>query len=132
MSNLVIGKAKLSTTPLLIHKLPTLTSLLTTSLLETLSLQTIRKSAVVSLISLLLRLQAGPAARSTFLEMRTKVLKAHVRKIRFEGHIGAYVGDLAIVYFTGIKHTADWFLASFKENEVASGMILVILTSQTY
>lgn len=129
MRNLVIGKAKLSTTPLLIHKLPTLTSLLTTSLLETLSLQTIRKSAVVSLISLLLRLKAGPAARSTFLEMRTKVLKAHVRKIRFEGHVGAYVGDLAIVYFTGIKHTADWFLASFKENEVASGMAPVISAS---
>jgi len=53
--------------------------------------------------------------------MRTKVLKVHVRKIRFEGHIGAYVGDLAVVYFTGIKHTADWFLASFKENEVSSG-----------
>jgi exocyst complex component 8 len=31
-----------------------------------------------------------------------------------------YIGDLAIVVFTGIKHTADWFLASFKENEVAS------------
>ncbi|KAF9469596.1 Cullin repeat-like-containing domain protein, partial [Collybia nuda] len=119
----VAGKAKLSTTPLLVHKLPALTSLLTKSLLDTLSRPTIRKSAVVSLIALLLRLKAGPAARSTFLDMRTKVLKTHVRKIRFEGHIGAYIADLAIVYFTGIKHTADWFLASFKENEVASTFI---------
>lgn len=31
-----------------------------------------------------------------------------------------YINDLAMVVFTGIKHTADWFLASFKENEVAS------------
>jgi hypothetical protein len=31
-----------------------------------------------------------------------------------------YINDLAMVMFTGIKHTADWFLASFKENEVAS------------
>jgi hypothetical protein len=106
-----------------VHKLPTLTILLTTSLLNTLSLPTIRKSTVIFLISLLSRLKAGPAARNTFLEMRTKVLKSHVRKIRFEGHVGAYVGDLAIVYFTGIKHTADWFLASFKENEVASSML---------
>lgn len=43
-----------------------------------------------------------------------------VRAIRFEGHIGMYINDLAMVVFTGIKHTADWFLASFKENEVAS------------
>jgi hypothetical protein len=120
----VSGKTKLATTPLLGHKLATLTSLLTSSLLNSLSLVTIRKSAVVILISLLLRLKAGPAARSTFLVMRTKVLKAHVRKIRFEGHVGAYVGDLAVVYFTGIKHTADWFLASFKENEVSSGRCL--------
>jgi len=56
--------------------------------------------------------------------MRTKVLKTHVRKLRLDGNIGAYVGELAVVYFTGIKHTADWFLASFKENEVASGMDL--------
>jgi hypothetical protein len=46
-----------------------------------------------------------------------------VRAIRFEGHIGMYIGDLSMVVFTGIKHTADWFLASFKENEVASCMI---------
>ncbi|KAF8079188.1 exo84 subunit/exocyst complex component [Lyophyllum atratum] len=117
------GKAKLSIMPLLAHKLPPLNSLLTKSLLDSLSLPSVRKSTVVSLISYLLRLKAGPAARSTFLQMRTKVLKAHVRKIRFEGHVGAYVGDLAVVYFTGIKHTADWFLASFKENEVASAFI---------
>lgn len=117
------GKAKLAITPLLGNKLPTLTSLLTNSLLSSLSLPTVRKSSVVFLISLLLRLKAGPAARSTFLDMRTKVLKAHVRKIRFEGHVGAYVGDLAVVYFTGIKHTADWFLASFKENEVSSTFV---------
>lgn len=57
--------------------------------------------------------------------MRSKVIRGHVRKIRFEGHIGSYIGDLAIVYFTGIKHTADWYLASFKENEVASCKIFI-------
>jgi len=115
-----LGKAKLSITPPLATKLPPLTSQLTASLLTSLSLPTNRKSTVVSLISFLLRLKAGPAARSTFLTMRTQVMRTHVRKIRFEGHVGAYVGDLTMVCFTGIKHTADWFLASFKENEVAS------------
>ncbi|KAH0591366.1 hypothetical protein H2248_001444 [Termitomyces sp. 'cryptogamus'] len=117
------GKAKLSTTPPLAHKLPPLNALLTKSLLSSLSLPSIRKSTVVSLISYLLRLKAGPAARSTLLQMRTKVIKTHVRKIRFDGQVGTYVHDLAMVYFTGIKHTADWFLASFKENEVASVFI---------
>ncbi|KAG5635916.1 hypothetical protein H0H81_009678 [Sphagnurus paluster] len=117
------GKSKLATTPLLAHKLPHLNAQLTKSLLNSLSLPSVRKSTAVSLISNLLRLKAGPAARSTFLQMRTDVLKAHVRKIRFEGDICSYVGDLAVIYFTGIKHTADWFLASFRENEVASSFI---------
>jgi hypothetical protein len=42
--------------------------------------------------------------------------------IRFEGAVEQYINDLAVVVFTGIKHTADWFLASFKENDTASGM----------
>lgn len=117
------GQAKLSTIPLLASKLPALTNQLTTSLLASLSLMSNRKSSVVLLISLLNRLKAGAPARSTFLEMRIKVIRGHVRKIRFEGHIGSYIGDLATVYFTGIKHTADWYLASFKENEVASSFI---------
>ncbi|KAG5733742.1 Exocyst complex component EXO84, partial [Termitomyces sp. T112] len=78
------GKTKLSTTPPLAHKLPPLNALLTKSLLSSLSLPSIRKSTVVSLISYLLRLKAGPAARSTLLQMRTKVIKTHVRKIRFD------------------------------------------------
>ncbi|KAF8215824.1 hypothetical protein K438DRAFT_1914733 [Mycena galopus ATCC 62051] len=117
------GRGKLSTTPPLQAKLPALTAQLTAALLQSLSQPSNRKSTVTSLISLLLRLNAGPAARTAFLNMRSQVMRSHVRRIRFEGHIGAYVGDLAFVYFTGIKHTADWFLASFQENEVASAFI---------
>jgi len=36
-----------------------------------------------------------------------------------------FIGDLTIVVFTGIKHTADWFLASFRENEVASCQLAI-------
>ncbi|KAJ7150404.1 exo84 subunit/exocyst complex component [Mycena filopes] len=117
------GKGKLTTTPPLAGKLPPLTAQLTAALLASLSQPSNRKSTVIALITLLLRLNAGPAARMAFLNMRSQVMRNHVRRIRFEGHIGAYVGDLAVVYFTGIKHTADWFLASFKENEVASAFI---------
>ncbi|KAG7452025.1 uncharacterized protein BT62DRAFT_1071208 [Guyanagaster necrorhizus] len=117
------GKEKLATVPSLAPKLPGLSSQLTAALLSSLSLVSNKKSTVISLISLLLRLNAGPAARATFLSMRTQIIKNLVRKIKFEGHIGTYIADLAIVTFTAIKHTADWFLASFKENEVASAFI---------
>jgi exocyst complex component 8 len=75
----------------------------------------------VRIIALLVRLHAGPAARNTFLNARAEVMRKRVRSIRFEGSIEIYVNELSVVVFTGLKHTADWFLASFKENEVASG-----------
>ena len=106
--------------PHLAAKLTPLKASLTTALLQSLAMPNNRKSTVVHIISLLVRLKAGAAARSTFLSARTNIMKKRVRMITFEGHIGMYISDLAVVVFTGIKHTADWFLASFKENEVSS------------
>ncbi|RXW22676.1 hypothetical protein EST38_g3181 [Candolleomyces aberdarensis] len=117
------GQAKAGAMPAIAAKLPDLTWQLTTSLLESLSLTSNRKSSVVNLITLLNRLKAGAAARSTFLEMRSKVIQSLMRKIPFEGHAGAYIGELSVVFFTGIKHTADWYLGAFKENDVASSFI---------
>ena len=114
------GELKLSIMPTLTAKLNPLKASLTAALLQSLSVPSNKKSTVVSLIGLLLKLKAGPAARSTFLAARADVIRKCVRKITFEGHIGSYIADLATVVFTGIKHTADWFLASFRENEVAS------------
>ncbi|EIN14240.1 hypothetical protein PUNSTDRAFT_110361 [Punctularia strigosozonata HHB-11173 SS5] len=117
------GETKLPTIPSLSAKLPTLTASLTSALLTSLASPTIRKSEAVRLIALLVRLHAGPAARSTFLNARAEVMRKRVRSIRFEGSVEMYVNELAVVVFTGLKHTADWFLASFKENEVASGFV---------
>ncbi|KAI0296328.1 Cullin repeat-like-containing domain protein [Multifurca ochricompacta] len=117
------GQAKIPTLPLLAGKLTPLTALLTSSLLQALSYPHNHKEMVKKLISLLLRLDAGAAARTTFLAARTETVHRLVRMIRFDGHIGMYISDLAITIFTVIKHTADWFLASFKENEVASSFI---------
>lgn len=111
--------------PQLAAKLPTLTNQLVSSLLAALALPSNKRSMVVTFITLLNRLKAGAAARRTFLEMRTQVIRGLVRKIPFQGHVETYIGELAIVFFTGIKHTADWYLASFKENEVASCKLLL-------
>ncbi|KAF7798512.1 hypothetical protein EIP86_009733 [Pleurotus ostreatoroseus] len=117
------GEKKLDTIPALGPKLSSLKASLTAALLQSLSMPNNRKSTIVKLVTLLIQLKAGAAARSTFLASRTDVMKKRVRMITFEGDIPMYISDLSIVVFTGIKHTADWFLASFKENEVSSCFI---------
>ncbi|KAL5519398.1 EXO84 [Sanghuangporus vaninii] len=117
------GEVKKSTTTLLESKLKMLRSSLTSSLLSAISDPSNRKSTVVHLTSLLLRLHAGPAARKAFLTSRAALTRQRVRMIRFEGHVQMYISDLATVVFTGIKHTADWFLASFKENDATSSFV---------
>ena len=93
---------------------------LTSSLLAALSDPSNRKSTTVHLTGLLARGSASAAARNAFLNSRAALTRQRVRMIRFEGHVQLYISDLATVVFTGIKHTADWFLASFKENDATS------------
>ncbi|KAF9453876.1 hypothetical protein P691DRAFT_718920 [Macrolepiota fuliginosa MF-IS2] len=118
------GQARSSTIPSLQTKLPNLTNRLTAALLTSLSLPSNKKSTSVLVVSLLVRLKAAAAARKTFLEMRTSVITGLMRRIRFGGDISSYVGDLSVVWFTGIKHTADWYLASFKDNESTSAFVV--------
>ncbi|OAX39543.1 hypothetical protein K503DRAFT_655078, partial [Rhizopogon vinicolor AM-OR11-026] len=104
------GRTKISSIPSLTARLTPLTASLTSALLDALSAPGNRKNTAVGLIGYLSRLGQGPAARSTFLNSRAEAMNRYVRAIRFEGHVGMYVHDLAVVVFTGIKHTADWFL----------------------
>lgn len=108
--------------PALANKLSPLKASLTSGLLQSLSMPSNRKSATVHLMSLLVRLKAGAAARTTFLDARGDIIRKRVHTIPFEGHIVMYVTDLAIVMFAGVKHTADWYLSSFKDNKDASSM----------
>ena len=116
-----LGEAKKGVTPSLEPKLKVLRSSLTSSLLTALAEPSNRKSTIVNLTSLLVRLRASPAARIAFLTSRAALTRQRVRMIRFEGNVKTYISDLATVVFTGIKHTADWFLASFKENDAKIG-----------
>jgi hypothetical protein len=116
--------------PHLSAKLTPLTTSLTSALLQAISYPHNHKEAVKKLISLLIRLDAGAAARKAFLSARTETARRLVRMIRFDGHIGTYISELAIAIFTVIKHTADWFLASFKENEAASSESCSLLSEK--
>ncbi|KIJ39437.1 hypothetical protein M422DRAFT_781017 [Sphaerobolus stellatus SS14] len=117
------GEKRISTVPLLTPKLNVLKTQLTTDLLHALSDPMQRKTSVIFLTRLLDKLQAGALTRSTFLGMRRELMKKRIRALRFEGSVELYISDLAIVVFTGIKHTADWFLESFRERETASSLV---------
>ncbi|KAI6133654.1 hypothetical protein EV401DRAFT_1912524 [Pisolithus croceorrhizus] len=94
-----------------------------TALLDALARPRNTKSTCVELVGHLLRLGARSRARETFLAARSEAIRRYIRAIPFEGHIGLYVHDLAVVVFTALKHTADWFLAGFVEHEMTSSFI---------
>lgn len=102
-----------------------LVSALTSALLDALARPKNSKSMCVELVGHLLRLGAVVRARETFLAARGAAIEGYVRAIPFEGHVGLYVHNLAVVVFTAIKHTADWFLAGFVEHEMTSGSLLL-------
>lgn len=114
------GQKHLSTKPALKDRLHQLTSNLISALLHSLSDHRQRKTAVTQLSGYLARLHSTPAARTAFLDARGELIKKRIRAIPLEGDIPLYIFDLAIIVFTAIKHTAEWFLASFKENESTS------------
>ncbi|GAA5855919.1 hypothetical protein JCM8547_000416 [Rhodosporidiobolus lusitaniae] len=96
---------------------------LVSALLNDLSDHAIRKSGVVRTASFLLRLGQGERARETFLTARGKLVRKRARQIKFEGDISMYISELAMVCFTLIKNTCEWYMAAFKDNRMASGFV---------
>lgn len=93
-------------------------------LLHDLSDHSIRKSGVVRVTSWLLRLGQGERARETFLNGRGTLVRKRARQIKFEGDISLFISELAMVTFTLIKNTCEWYMAAFKDNRMASGELL--------
>ncbi|GAA5954199.1 hypothetical protein JCM21900_006959 [Sporobolomyces salmonicolor] len=104
-------------------KLDQRTSDLISVLLHDLSDHSIRKSGVVRTTSWLLRLGQGERARETFLTSRGALVRRRARQIKFEGDISMYISELAMVCFTLIKNTCEWYMAAFKDNRMASGFV---------
>ncbi|KAG8763324.1 exocyst complex component exo84 [Ceratobasidium sp. 423] len=124
--NLVVkGQGRTAMVPGLSSKLTPLAEQLTAELLGALADPAQRRSSTVKVVAYIVRL--GPdalvRARDTFLNSRATLMRKRVRAIRFEGDVRAYIKELALIVFTSVKHTADWYLASFKDFEMASGLI---------
>ena len=96
---------------------------LVSNLLLNLESITIGKSAATKTALWLLRLGEADRSRETFLAGRSAVVKRRVKQIKFEGDIEVYIGELAMVVFTLIKNTCEWYMAAFKDNKMASGFV---------
>jgi hypothetical protein len=81
----------------------------------------LRKTSACRLISILVRLDRSEMARDVFLKARRDVMLKRVRAIKAEGDVSIYISELAIVCFTVVRHTSDWYMSAFKENRMASG-----------
>ncbi|KAI8971198.1 Cullin repeat-like-containing domain protein [Pilobolus umbonatus] len=74
-------------------------------------------------VNWLLRLDKSEKAREVFLGTRTLIIKKRIRQLTFEGDISTYVNELALVVFTLIRNTCEWYRDSFKQNDMASGFV---------
>ncbi|RCH88784.1 exocyst complex component exo84 [Rhizopus stolonifer] len=74
-------------------------------------------------VNWLLRLDKSEKARQVFLGTRTLIIKKRIRQLVFEGDITTYIGELALVVFTLIRNTCEWYRDSFKQNDMASGFV---------
>ncbi|WRT69149.1 uncharacterized protein IL334_006133 [Kwoniella shivajii] len=108
---------------LLTTRLDQLTPSLIHQISHDLSSPQIRKTVTGNLVSLLTKLDCSDLARDTFLRSRKEVMLKRVRSIKCEGDISIYISELAVVCFTVIRHTSDWFMGAFKENRMASGFV---------
>ncbi|KAN0061879.1 exocyst complex component exo84 [Thecaphora frezii] len=105
------------------NKLAARTQDLVTAISTDFGQQSLKKSTVVRNVGYLLRLDKGEKARELFLSARTDLLKRRTRQIKFEGDVSLYISELALVHFTLIKNTSEWYMSAFKDNRMASGFV---------
>ena len=82
-----------------------------------------RKSGVVRNVGYMLRLDRGKEARQIFLNARTELLRRRTGQIKYEGDVSLYISELAVLYFTLIKNTGDWYMSAFPDYKMASGFV---------
>ena len=130
-SLLEIAQPNVTAKEMLGSRLDHLRSHLSSQMLHDLSSHEIRKTTTVHLVSLLSRIGSADTAKEAFLKARKQVMTKRVREIRCEGDTSIYINELAIVCFTIIRHTGDWYMSAFHEPAMASGELELFLFIQT-
>lgn len=85
---------------------------------------------MIALSAHLARLQESQVASTAFLRARKELLGKRTRMIGYHGDVPAYISELAIVTFTILRHTSDWYLAAFPDNSLVSGKLRLFLLSR--
>lgn len=104
-------------------KLHDLSSQLVAAISHDLSSPNLKKTLVVRDAGYLLRLDKGEKAREIFLNARTELLRRRSRQIKFEGDVSLHISELALVHFTLIKNTSEWYVTAFRDYKMASGFV---------
>eukprot|EP00026_Physarum_polycephalum_P003723 Phypoly_transcript_03737.p1 GENE.Phypoly_transcript_03737~~Phypoly_transcript_03737.p1 ORF type:complete len:679 (+),score=120.09 Phypoly_transcript_03737:217-2253(+) len=85
---------------------------------------TIRPAYVRVCIARMLRLGLADSAKSIFLESRSKKIRSEIRKLKFEGDIALYVGELSKLVFSSILSTCVEYRQSFTHTSMISGFVV--------
>ncbi|KAF9192772.1 exocyst complex component exo84 [Haplosporangium sp. Z 767] len=81
------------------------------------------KVAVQRDVRWLERLGCLDQARDVFLNTRTKVIRQRVSQVKAKRDPTVYVEELAMIVFTSIKNTSEWFALSFQDPKMTSSLV---------
>ena len=71
----------------------------------------------------LLRLGLQDQARESFLIARSSIIRQRISQLAFDGSVIQYGRELAVVVFTMIRNTANWYQKAFRDPLLASSFL---------
>ncbi|KAF9109719.1 exocyst complex component exo84 [Mortierella sp. AM989] len=83
----------------------------------------ITKAAVQRDVGWLERLGCLDQARDVFLANRTKVVRERISQVKPKKDPILHIEELAMIVFTSIKNTSEWFELSFKDPKMSSAVV---------
>ncbi|KAI1320128.1 hypothetical protein EDD11_002100 [Mortierella claussenii] len=83
----------------------------------------ITQAAVKRNVGWLERLGCLDQARDVFLNNRTKVVRQRISQVKAKRDPVLHVEELAMIVFTSIKNTSQWFEMSFKDPQMTSALV---------
>ncbi|KAF9185216.1 exocyst complex component exo84, partial [Haplosporangium sp. Z 27] len=120
LSQMTLTAAKLEETR---KRLDERVSRLSKTIIVDLSQTHITRVAVQRNVEWLERLGCLDQARDVFLGNRTKVVRQRISQVKPKKDPILHVEELAMIVFTSIKNTSEWFELSFKDPKMSSAVV---------
>uniref|UniRef100_A0A060T7X9 Exocyst complex component EXO84 n=1 Tax=Blastobotrys adeninivorans TaxID=409370 RepID=A0A060T7X9_BLAAD len=81
------------------------------------------RSQVQENVELLIRLQAGEAAKKTLFESRHELIRKRIKDVEFHGDIVNYITQVAIIHFRMMLSTAEIFSKCYSDAASSSSLV---------